>query len=400
MAFLKDIIEKPLTGEWGTDGDEVNVLRTTNFTNLGVIDFSNVVKRSISEKKVQQKKLLKGDIIIEKSGGSPKQPVGRVVFFNEEGTYLCNNFTSILRPKKEKVEPKYLHYLLYASHRFGVTGMFQNKTTGIINLQLPRYVNKLEIPLPPLKTQQHIAQILDDASALRDKTKKLLKEYDLLAQSLFLEMFGDPGTNKKGFEIRQLDEFYSSKKEGTKCGPFGGALKKEEYVEKGIAVWNMDNISKTGELNTDIKLWITEDKFAKLETYNVINNDIIISRAGTVGKMCVVKSSYEKSIISTNLIRLRLNSSLLLPLFFSAMMNYFKERVGRLKTGAEGSFTHMNTGVLNNLKFPYPPINLQNQFAEKIALIEQQKTLAKEELQESENLFNCLLQKAFNAELM
>lgn len=303
-----------------------------------------------------------------------------------------NNHAHVLTAK-DNLNLEYLsYYLNFANLNPHITG----STRGKLN---KGRLNKIKIPLPPLKTQKHIAAILDDAAALRDKTAQLLTEYDLLAQSIFLEMFGDPGTNNKNFEIRQLDEFYISKKEGTKCGPFGGALKKEEYVEEGIAVWNMDNISKKGELNTDIKLRITEEKFSKLESYNVVNNDIIISRAGTVGKMCVINSTYEKSIISTNLIRLRLNSNKLLPLFFSSMMNYFKERVGRLKTGAEGSFTHMNTGVLNNLKFPYPPIELQNQFAEKIALIEQQKALAKQELQESEDLFNCLLQKAFKGEL-
>jgi len=74
-------------------------------------------------------------------------------------------------------------------------------------------------------------------------------------------------------------------------------------------------------------------------------------------------------------------------------MNYCKGRIGRLQTGSDGAFTHMNTGILNDLKFPYPPIELQQEFAEKITLIEQQKELAKQELKESEDLFNCLLQK-------
>ena len=81
------------------------------------------------------------------------------------------------------------------------------------------------------------------------------------------------------------------------------------------------------------------------------------------------------------------------------MMNHFKDRVGRLKKGSDDGFTHMNTGILNTLSFPYPPIDLQNQFAEKITLIKQQKELAKQELKESEDLFNCLLQKAFKGEL-
>ena len=115
--------------------------------------------------------------------------------------------------------------------------------------------------------------------------------------------------------------------------------------------------------------------------------------------MCVVKTTFEKSLISTNLIRLRLNKNLLLPLFFVSLMTYFKERISRLQTGAEGAFTDMNTGVLNDIIFPYPPIELQNQFAERIAVIETQKLQAQEALAKSEALFQGLLQQAFNGEL-
>ncbi len=262
------------------------------------------------------------------------------------------------------------------------------------------YIEDLEIPLPNLPTQQKIAAILDKADELRQYNKQLIEKYDALTQSLFLDMFGDPVTNEKSFPLKKLEELYISKKEGTKCGPFGGALKKEEFVESGIPVWNMDNISKKGELVSAINLWITKEKYNILNSYSVINGDIIISRAGTVGKMCVVKTSFENSIISTNLIRLRLNKSLLLPMYFVSLMTYFKERISRLQTGAEGAFTHMNTGVLNDIIFPYPPIELQNQFAERVQLIETQKQQALEALAKSEDLFQGLLQQAFNGELV
>jgi type I restriction enzyme S subunit len=81
IKSLRDVILKPITGEWGSEGDSVQIIRTTNFTNEGRLDYSKVVKRNVDAKKVEKKKLKLGDIIIEKSGGSPKQPVGRVVFF-------------------------------------------------------------------------------------------------------------------------------------------------------------------------------------------------------------------------------------------------------------------------------------------------------------------------------
>jgi len=142
-SVIQDLISAKISGEWGIDpvsDNFVKVLRTTNFSNEGRLNLSSVVEREIDEVKVQKKKLQYGDIIIEKSGGSPNQPVGRVVFFDidDGNTYLCNNFTSILRPC-DKVFPRYLFYCLFALHLRKKTLAYQNKTTGIINLQECKY---------------------------------------------------------------------------------------------------------------------------------------------------------------------------------------------------------------------------------------------------------------------
>ena len=126
MAKLIDITGKALAGEWGSDdehGNGVPVLRTTNFTNEGVVDYNNVVTRTITKKKIEEKYLRKGDIIIEKSGGSDKQPVGRVIYFDgPDNTYLFNNFTGLLRVKnQERWYPRYVFYSLFSNYRRGGT---------------------------------------------------------------------------------------------------------------------------------------------------------------------------------------------------------------------------------------------------------------------------------------
>ena len=104
MVRLGDIFEAQITGEWGNECAEnetgTKVLRTTNFTPDGMINFDNVVLRRITESKVEKKRLHYGDIILEKSGGTEKTPVGRVVFCDElieDDTYLCNNFSQAFR---------------------------------------------------------------------------------------------------------------------------------------------------------------------------------------------------------------------------------------------------------------------------------------------------------------
>lgn len=399
MALLKDLIEKPITGEWGTDGEEIYVLRTTNFTNSGVLDFTNVVKRNISKKKVEQKKLQVGDVIIEKSGGSPKQPVGRVVFFDVEGVYLCNNFTSVLRPKKDKVVAKYLHYLLYASHKFGVTGMFQNKTTGIINLQLPRYINKLEIPLPPLKTQKHIAAILDDAAALRDKTAQLLTEYDLLAQSIFLEMFGDPGTNSKKLKFEEFGNHINVLTDYHANGSYKILSKNVElFTDKNYALMVRTTDLENNNFENGVN-YISEKAYNFLSKSKVLGGEIIINKIGSAGKVYLMPYLNRPVSLGMNAFMLRLSPSMNnLFVFYYLQTKYGKWQIDRKVKGAVTKTIRKD--AVRAIPIPVPPIEFQNEFAEKIALIEQQKALAKQELQESEDLFNCLLQKAFKGELV
>ena len=117
---VSEILENNLSGEWGEeciDTTGTKVIRTTNFTNDGTLNLSKIVLRKIAPNKLEQKKLKYGDTIIEKSGGSPSQPVGRVVFFDEKNeTFLCNNFTNLLRVKKDIVDCKYFFYFMFYNH--------------------------------------------------------------------------------------------------------------------------------------------------------------------------------------------------------------------------------------------------------------------------------------------
>ena len=102
IKCIDEVLIEKMSGEWDTeaiDGDGIHVLRTTNFTNEGKLNLNDVIRRNVPKEIVNVKKLKYGDIILEKSGGSDNQPVGRVVYFDicSEDEYLCNNFTQILR---------------------------------------------------------------------------------------------------------------------------------------------------------------------------------------------------------------------------------------------------------------------------------------------------------------
>lgn len=170
FSTLENVLSETFPGEWGNEPSSTNtikVIRTTNFTNEGRLDLSEVVKREIDSKKVSRKKLKKGDTILERSGGSKDNPVGRVVFFDEEGDYLFNNFTQVLRPKEE-VNPVYLFYTLYNSYNLNKAAMraMASQTTGIQNLSMTEYLSK-QIKLPSKKLQDQFECIYRQA----DKSK-------------------------------------------------------------------------------------------------------------------------------------------------------------------------------------------------------------------------------------
>ena len=369
--------------------DYLPILKANNIQDNS-LDTSNLIY--IHKSKIKEEQLIrKGDLLLAASSGS-KDIVGKNVFFESDFNGSFGAFCKVVRPN-ENIYPKFLSvFFKTPAYKRHIRKLIQG--ANINNLR-NEDIDSLRIPEFTANEQIQIAELLSNAYDLLRQRKESILLLDKFLKSSFLEMFGDPITNPNGFPIRKLSEFYISPKEGTKCGPFGSALKKEEFVPNGIPVWNMDNITSNGQFVDDSYLWISPNKFEELKNYHTRNGDIIISRAGTVGKMCVIDSKYEHSIISTNLIRLRLSDELL-PLYFTSLMLYCKGRVGRLKTGADGAFTHMNTGVLDNLQFPYPPPSLQSNYKELHQRIRNIEVHYKEGLQELENLYGSLSQQAFN----
>lgn len=333
-----------------------------------------------------------GDLLIASSGIVVSNFHNKITWAKEEHLPLCMN-TSTIRFKSLNTQQLNIKYFSYYLQTRIFTDQLRKLITGSAQLNFgPSHLKQITLPLPDIKVQTRIAHILDKADALRKKDQQLLQKYDDLAQAIFIDMFGDPVKNEKGWKLISLGEVFS---EGVKCGPFGSALKRDEYIANGVPVWVMDNIVNF-EFQEDRCLFIDKTKFRELNSYKVHNGDIIISRAGTVGKMCVVDSKHKQSIISTNLIKLSLDESRISSQYFVFLMKHFSRQVGRLKKGSEGSFTHMNTGVLTDLKLYLPPVDLQNKFVRMMGFLKVSKSVLSTS---TELLFRSLIQQAFKGEL-
>ena len=399
---LKDIFEKPISGEWGKEVGEgekgSKVIRTTNFTNIGRLDLSSIVERDIDSIKHENKKLKFGDIIIEKSGGSPTQPVGRVVIFEEtnEEVYFCNNFTSILRPNKNIV-PKFGLYLLKNLYNKKKVLKFQNKTTGIINIKLNDYLNNTEITIPNLEVQDRIVEVLNKTQELIDKRKEQIESLDELVKSKFIEMFGDPVINPKGWKYPKIEEVVANEKNAIKAGPFGSALKKEYYIKSGYKIYGQEQVI-SGDINLG-DYYISEEKYKELENYAIKSNDVLISLVGTYGKLLIVPTIFEAGIINPRLMKITFNSNLINTIYFKFFFQSESLR-NRLSDNTHGgTMPILNVGIVRNINIPIPPRELQNQFADFVKQVDKLKFEMENSLKKLEDNFNSLMQKSFNGEL-
>jgi type I restriction enzyme S subunit len=390
MEYLCNLIEKPVSGEWGDDGDKIAVIRSTNFTMDGILDLTDVKFRDIDNSKIAKKKLQRGDIIIEKSGGSLDQPVGRVVFFDEEGDFLFSNFTSALRPKQEKVFPKYLNYLLLSAYKGNITSYFQNRTTGIINLQLTRYVDELQIPLPPLPTQQKIAAVLDKADAIRKRSQQILAKYDQLAQSVFLEMFG-----KSDFNIILGKDLI--KIQG------GAAFKSTDFQDIGIPVIRIGTVNK-GYFDESQIVYLPESFLTSHSKYVLKSGDLLLTLTGTVGKedygnLFILDHKHPSYLLNQRVAKLELNKEKLSVQYLKYFLEqaHIKQKLIGVSRGVRQA--NISNGDIYNLQINLPPMALQNHFTSIITQIEKQKAQTQQELNRAEELYQSLLQRAFTGEL-
>lgn len=273
-----------------------------------------------------------------------------------------------------------------------VGGTLQNISLGI--------VKQLQIPLPPLPIQKRIAEILDAADALKRKDQELLKKYEELAQAIFIDMFGDPVKNEKGWKIKTIEQIVKKGKHTIKRGPFGGALKKEIFVSSGYLVYEQFHA-----LNNDFtfkRYFIDEAKYKELIAFDVKPGDIIISCSGVyLGKLAIVPKNALPGIINQALLKITLDNSLYNSEFFLKVFSQknFKEKYFASERGAAiPNFPPMS--AFKEFAFIAPPISLQNEYLAITNNINMQIDQLNKQIIHSESMFQTLIQKAFIGELV
>jgi type I restriction enzyme S subunit len=298
--------------------------------------------------------------------------------------------TGILPSNKH--HPKFLYYYLKSIREQILEASYGGAQKHISQA----FVKELLIPLPPLATQKRIADILDTADALRRKDQELLTKYDQLAQAIFIDMFGDPVKNEKGWEVKTVREIVANKKHSIKAGPFGSSLKKEFYVKSGYKIYGQEQvIADSFEIGD---YYITEEKYQELENCKIETDDILISLVGSYGKISVVPKKFIPGIINPRLMKLSLNLKIYNPYFFKFLLQTEKMKLYVSQFSRGGTMDIINSTIISEIDVIVPNLNLQNQFIEILNNI----YLSNKKINNSHStsLFSSLIQQAFNGTLV
>ena len=300
----------------------------------------------------------------------------RVIKYVDTPFFLGADGVKVLKSKIQDVDYKYLFYCLQNA-KIPNTGYNRHF----------KWLKEIEVPLPTLDAQRRIAAVLDKVSGLIAKRREQLDKLDELLKARFVEMFGDPVSNLKGWERKTIRDVVSEVKYGTsRPAVDGGAYK---YLRMG-------NITFDGHLDlSDLKYIDIPD--SELEKCMVRKGDVLFNRTNSkelVGKTCVFDLD-EPMVIAGYIIRVRVNKKVL-PIYLSAVLNsqYGKQILADMCKAIVGQ-ANINAQELQDITILIPPIELQEKFSNSVETVKKSKLTIQQSLDKLEVLKKALMQQYF-----
>ena len=205
-------------------------------------------------------------------------------------------------------------------------------------------------------------------------------------QSRFVELFGDPVANPKGWEKRTLSD-----EADIKIGPFGSLLHKEDYVSGGHALVNPSHIVE-GKIVTDEDLTLTDEKYEELSAYHLLPGDVVMGRRGEMGRCAVVEQN--GLICGTGSLLIRSKGDLSAD-YIQKIISFpsFKRTIEDMAVGQ--TMPNLNVPIVSGFQIIKPPKSVQDEYYAFVAQIDKSKVAVQKALDETQKLFNSLMQEYF-----
>ena len=344
----------------------------------------------LAVEKSSAKLVSKGSLLIAMYGATVGE-VSQLTFDATTNQAICN-----IQPDENVCDVNYLYRFLEASKPYllsrRVGGGQPNISQGVIK--------DLDVPLPPLAEQRRIASILDQADELRQKRQQAIEKLDQLLQATFIDMFGDPVSNPKGWDAKKLSELSTKIHSGNT--PKGGS---ENYVDKGIIFLRSQNVWKNKVILDDVA-YIDAETHAKMMKSSVKHGDLLMTKTGRIntensslGRAAIYLGEDDSANINGHVYLIRIKEAF--NKFFILRILTLPDYYEYIRSVCVGGIDkrQLNKEHIENFPIIQPPMELQNKFSNIVQVIESQKPKLLEQLEIAENLFKTLQQKAFNGTL-
>jgi type I restriction enzyme S subunit len=354
------------------------------------IDETRVGYAGVNEIDGQRWLLEPGDILF--SHINSVEHVGKCAIYRGVPEKLVHGMNLLcMRCDQTKLLPDFAKYLIRSPEFRSRLQNFINKAVNQASVSIGN-LKPIPVGIPPIPEQRRIAAILDQADALRAKRREALAQLDTLAQSIFIEMFGDPASNQKSWPLGVIRDILESASYGTS---------EKSNTEGEFPVLRMNNITRSGELDLQ-NLKYMDLPLKDHERYLVKAGDVLFNRTNSaelVGKTTVIPELTPKLAYAGYLVRLRVNSKNH-PVYLTRFLNTaYAKRMLRGMCKSIIGMANINATEIQAMQIAIPPRQLQQTFASRIHAIETLKGTHHTALAQLDTLFASLQHRAFRGEL-
>jgi type I restriction enzyme S subunit len=305
-------------------------------------------------------------------------------YYNGKFNAYQRTYIITTKPEYKNISVKYL-YKFFSKY---IEQLRQLSIGGVIKYIKLGNLTDATLPVPPREEQERIVAELDCLSGVIERKREQLKQLDALAQSIFYQMFGDPITNEKGWEVKKLGEVCEDKKKILR------ASKKcvLDDIINYIDISAIDNINNVINIPTP---YIFEEAPSRAQQVVQLGDVIVSMVRPNLKNIAIVNCNYNNLIASSGFCVLRARKEITIPFLFyivksDAFTMYLMDRV----SGA--NYPAVRESDITDYISIVPPITLQQEFADKIEAIEKQEELIKQSIAETETLFNARMDYYFN----
>ena len=336
---------------------------------LTQIDFEQENKRS---------KVKSGDVLLTIVG-----TVGRVAVVDEKmPQFTLQRSVAVLHPNKDICSSRYLMYALRGKRIY-----IESRAKGVAQKGIYlKEVADIELQVPEISEQNAIVEVLDKSALIIKFYQQQLQKLDELVKARFVELFGDPIINPRGFEKVPL-----SKLAEIKIGPFGSLLHKEDYIQAGHALVNPSHIID-GKISIDSKLTVSEEKFNELRAYHLRVGDVVMGRRGEMGRCAVVTEN--GLLCGTGSLLIRPNGEVTAD-YIQKIISFpsFKKTIEEMAVGQ--TMPNLNVPIVSRFQIIKPPFEVQKAYYDFVSQTDKSKAAVQKALDEAQLLFDSLMQEYF-----